>query len=219
MAESITGQEQPTSDASSPWSARAKGARPRSQKGPDLPDLSALAALQLRLRAGLSVGAKSDLLAFLLGRGPGGATIGEVSSSLQYTARGLRDVAAEMALAGFVRVDRTRPARYFAVPTDWPAFLSRSGSEANPVMPRWLNWAAIYGLMTAVLQLGRSQLSKEAGPIVLAARAHEIIARYDAQLLGVGIVSEPPSRYRGEDYLQSFTKTIEGVVAWTRESL
>lgn len=61
------------------------------------------ASLMVRLRAGFGVGAKADLLSFLLGLRGAPASLTLASFATAYTSRALRSAAEDMVLAGFIR--------------------------------------------------------------------------------------------------------------------
>ncbi|NNM35433.1 MAG: hypothetical protein HKO53_20325, partial [Gemmatimonadetes bacterium] len=62
----------------------------RRRKGPEAPSLSTPGTLLLRLRAGFGLGAKADILAYLLSNVRGDPTIAEVAASTAYSKQAIR---------------------------------------------------------------------------------------------------------------------------------
>ena len=89
-------------------------------------------ALVLRLRAGFGVGAKTDLLAFLLGLQGERASTKEAAEALGYTEVAVRTAAQEMTLARFVEETPERPVRYAADPEAWDGLLGFEGGDRPP---------------------------------------------------------------------------------------
>src|SRR5690606_31074819 len=75
--------------------------------------------LMLRLRAGIGVSAKADLLTFLLGMNGAAADLKTIALATAYSNRALRTAAEEMALARFIHVLAGPPSAYRADPKAW----------------------------------------------------------------------------------------------------
>lgn len=72
--------------------------------------ISSWAALQLRMRKGMGVGAKADTLTFLLGTPPHTewVSVSSIAEAIGYTAAAVRRVADDLADAGFIRMPASR---------------------------------------------------------------------------------------------------------------
>jgi len=73
----------------------------------------------LRLRLGMGVGIKADVLSFLLGRVGGHATIQEIAQATHYYGRAVRRAVEELAAAGFVQSRSTAPASFRVDMSKW----------------------------------------------------------------------------------------------------
>ena len=126
----------------------------REGKGAERLALYEAPALVLRLRAGFGVGAKADLLAFLLGIDSERASTKEAAEALGYTEVAVRAAAQEMALARFVEGAPGRPARYAADPEAWVGLLGFGGGGpqgGGGAPPAWRHWAGVFAFLAGVL--------------------------------------------------------------------
>uniref|UniRef100_UPI003B3AB333 hypothetical protein n=1 Tax=Longimicrobium sp. TaxID=2029185 RepID=UPI003B3AB333 len=116
---------QATRDALGEFAAEAGDRRWRAHAGPAAEErapvrgnplgpvrLTAGPALLPRLRAGFGVGAKADLLAFLLGLRGAAASVSLMAAATAYSGRGGRTAAEEIALAGLKEGLDTAPGSY-----------------------------------------------------------------------------------------------------------
>ena len=184
----------------------------RPGKGADQPMLARPAALMLRLRSGFGVGAKADLLAFLLARGERGATIREAALALDYTEVALRGAAQPMARAFFIDETRERPASYRAPRGGWMRLLRPAEATPNEeALPRWGGWTGVFAFLADVL--GWAKEAREAGwsDYVRASRARDLFERHAARLTrtGLGMAARTPPR--GAAYLEHFAGVVEQV--------
>ncbi|NIQ58245.1 MAG: hypothetical protein GWN71_34345, partial [Gammaproteobacteria bacterium] len=113
-----------------------------------VPDLDGQCALWLRLRAGLGVGAKADVLAYLLGTGDAWASVSDIARATGYSTVAVRTATAEMVLARFIREAGDRPVRYSAPSDSWADLLELGGDP--PVAPRWHAWSEIFAFLAGV---------------------------------------------------------------------
>jgi hypothetical protein len=196
--------------------------RPRSGKGIAQPNLHLPQALMLRMRAGFGVGAKADLLSFLIGI-DGSASIREASEAIDYTEVAVRTAAQEMALAGFVNADSSsRPTRY-AVPVDpWSSLLGlkrRSGERSGErPWPIWRHWADVFAFYAAVPVWVNEGRNNAWSPYVWSARARDLVESHTrAFTTTIGL---PSARERtGPQYLESFSDSVGKLCEWTRDHL
>ena len=87
----------------------------------------------LRLRLGLGVGIKADLVAVLLGLG-GWHTVRAVTGATGYTGRAVRRAAADLDRGGWIEVSTAGPTEYRVPPDRWLPLL---GLEAPPPWRHW----------------------------------------------------------------------------------
>lgn len=193
---------------------------PRSGKGAAVPATHAAPALMLRLRAGLGVGAKADLLAFLLGLHGDRATTREAAEALGYTEVAVRTAAQEMALAGFVEETYDRPVLYSANPDAWGALLGAPSTNApGASMARWRYWAGLFAFLADVGAWVEEGKGAEWSAYVWSSRARDLAERHRQPLDAVRLRVPEPKHYRGSRYLPAFVETVEEVAQWAEHHL
>ncbi|MDX1674185.1 MAG: hypothetical protein R3314_05210 [Longimicrobiales bacterium] len=111
--------------------ARAPRSLPAVDGGPS-PRLDGPGVL-LRLRLGLGVGIKADLVAVLLGLG-GWHTVRAVTEATGYTGRAVRRAAADLVRGGWIEVLPAGPSEYRAPSDRWLPLLDLDGP------PSWRHW-------------------------------------------------------------------------------
>jgi hypothetical protein len=180
-------------------------------------------ALMLRLRAGIGVGAKADLLSFLLGLGGTAADLKTIALATGYTSRAVRTAAEEMALARFIHEIEGPPSSYLANPKTWGSVLEiyRLGPSATerPSIPPWRFWSVAFAFLTAVIDWEREASQQGWSSYVASSRARDLMEAQRRRLryLDVKLVSGADAR--GAEYLQSFREIVETVSGWARKSL
>lgn len=108
--------------------------------------LTAGSTLLLRLRLGLGVGIKADLIAFLLARGDEAATVRDIVAASGYTLAAVRRAADDLASARLIESVYGQPARYRARHSAWAPLLALHDSH-----PRWASWHERFQFCTAFL--------------------------------------------------------------------
>ena len=152
------------------------------------------AALVLRLRIGLGVGIKADVLAFLLGMAGGRLTIREISRAIGYFHRAVDRSVEELVTAGFVTARPTSPASYSAPSERWEPLL---GLGPNP--PRWWYWDLVFRFGAALDEA--AEATRRDSPFVQASRARDIVeAHYPAFELNA-VEARDTTAASGEGYL------------------
>lgn len=202
----------------------------RPGKGPRELHLLEPATLMIRLRGGFGVGAKADLLAFLLGaaaaRGSKSATATAttISRALSYSVTSIRRAVNEMSLARFVKVSVDGPAEYFVDAGAWAALLDTTDPrrpdedpEGAPVLPPWRYWAQLFAFLARSLEFVENAGSKSAPPVVLASRARDIATESRRALDWNGINWMDPAHHPGELYLEAFSRQVDEVCRWVGE--
>lgn len=195
-------------------------------KGPGELRLFGPATLMFRLRAGFGVGAKADLLAFLLGIGAGRATTASATASMiaraiSYSVTSVRRAVSEMSLARFVDVSVDRPARYSVDAAAWCRLLESDEPEpfgATPA-PSWRYWAQLFAFFAQGLELTDEARSSESPTVVLASRARDVATDARRAFGWNGIRWIDPVRHPGELYLDAFADQVDQVCGWIKANL
>lgn len=205
----------------------------RPGKGPKDLYLLGAPALMIRLRAGFGVGAKADLLAFLLGastlRGQNfRATASAISKAIQFSPSAVRRATKDMCLAGMIRSSRGRTPTYSVDAQAWADLLcwndpyrrSVSVAEGNgsPDLPRWRFWGYVYPLLAACAWWGRGAHADGAHPVVMASLARDITESF-AHLEDWNDWPTVDARAApGERFLDVFYAFVERLTTWVDAS-
>ena len=209
--------------------------KPRPGKGPRQLHLLEAPTLLLRLRAGLGVGAKADVLDVPAGDGEcrsehQARTTAEVmAKALCYSVASVRRAASEMALARLITADSERPVQYHADARAWAHVLqpaaagavreggyaaATASATATADLPPWRFWAQMFALTAAVLALCDDAKFRKAAAVVQASRCRDIAERFRRVLEWNRIQWPDPRRTPGEQYLPVFLQLMRDVVAW-----
>lgn len=171
------------------------GGRPG--KGPERLELRGALATMLRLRAGLGVGAKADLLAYLVaaqpvrGSGPR-ATVAELSELVGYSVPSLRRAAGDMVLGGLLVVEDERPVSYAVDVEAWLRVLAGGGAagavrERVVARPKWRFPAQVAGFLAEMVACGEDARLVAAGAVVQESRLRDVVERRRRFLRWVGV--------------------------------
>ena len=194
------------------------------EKGRGEPALIEHCTLWLRLRAGLGVGAKADILAFLLGSDGQWASASTISFATHYSGVTIRKAANEMAMARLIRQTEGRPAEYRAPPGPWWELLlpnprsKRAASSPQP--PGWRYWSEIFAFLVGVMEWARLA-SPSAGrdPYVLASKARDLVEQHQRAFALSGIPTPPPEAFPGRAAPNGLAETVEIVLGWMRDEV
>jgi hypothetical protein len=159
----------------------------------------------LRLRLGLGVGIKPDVLACLIGHAGGAMPVILIAKATSYYGRAVRRALEELAAADFVEARPTAPISYRADTRKWSALLAIDPS--NP--PAWRSWAQVYAFVAALGQW--SQALPTDSPFVLASEARDLVNAHGRALDPV-IRLPQLDKYRGESYLEPFVEALKACV-------
>ncbi|MDP9177567.1 MAG: MarR family transcriptional regulator [Gemmatimonadota bacterium] len=102
-------------------------------------------ALFLRLRLGLGVGVKADVIGFLLGKGEEWATVREIAEATAYSRVSVRRAVDDLAAARLVLALEAQPAGYRAERRTWASLLQIEGT------PVWQNWHQRFTFVSAFM--------------------------------------------------------------------
>lgn len=217
------------------WRVLADGAATtpsgRADKGPRELRLVAPSTLMLRLRAGFGVGAKADLLAFLLGvasarsEHAGWPSASGIAAAISYSVASTRRAATDMSLAGLVEARADRPVRYSVDASAWSRVLLPRGpgvAEHDDVaaidaaldLPAWCFWSQMFAFLAACTELGDDPTFTAAAPVVQASHLRDLAERFRRPLAWNGIEWPDPRRFPGQLYGEAFARIVTSVVAW-----
>lgn len=176
------------------------------------------ATLLLQLRQGMGVGAKADVLAFLLGTGFNQvewSSVAMIAEATGYTPAAVRRVADDLAAAQFIRVpgkavsDRSLQRMYHAEPATWAQVL-----RVTPHQPGWGSWRErilfIVDVLTWLESLGHRRVTAYARDV----EARNLLARH-----GAAFRRDPaivPSELDGSDLDAAYLEKVAlALLHWT----
>jgi len=133
------------------------------------------AALLLRLRLGFGVGARADLLGFLLATPHEWATMRELSAATTYTVAAVRRATEAMEGARLLHLSAGPPASYGADREAWTELL---GLENG--LPPWRNWHERFAFVAAFLDWAEAAQAKPLSPYVLGVKTRELLEQHRA---------------------------------------
>ncbi|MGH7427711.1 MAG: hypothetical protein ACREJ4_05055 [Candidatus Methylomirabilaceae bacterium] len=158
--------------------------------------------LMLRLRLGMGVGIKPDVIAHLIGIAGGRAPVQLIARATAYHGRAVRRALEELAAAGFVESRPTVPVSYRVDARKWAELLAIDPDEPPP----WRSWAALYSFVAALDEWSRTLPADS--DFVLASEARGILLAHGPALDGA--VQLPMlERYRGEALLDPFVEGLK----------
>lgn len=200
------------------WKALAQSQHPRTirlekslGKGPTLTEPS---ALLFRLRGGLSVGIKADVLGFLLGMQGTWATARDITEATSYTSPAVRRALEDMAAARFLEVTRQTPAKYRVDPRGWMELLGIRGAP-----PAWRDWQPAFAFIAHLSEWAEGDAGLKASPYIISSRARDLFERHQSAFRRNRIAVPDPQDYPGEKYLGAFEETLRALGEWMQENV
>ena len=195
----------------------------RPLKNPDRlrgsPELSLIepATLLLRLRAGFGVGAKSDILAFLLGLRAQAASAPQIARGVGYTTTGVRAAVQEMAVGRVVREIKGHPSVYSVTPQPWLELLeiASGDSSRHEETPEWVFWADHFAILTKARELSHDMVSGALPASVAASRARDTLEEHEDALRVLGVPLPEARRYPGKRYAIAFAEVVDAIARFT----
>lgn len=145
-------------------STKSRATRARLTAGP---------TLILRLRLGVGVGVKADLLAFLLARVEEWATVRDVADAIGYTVAAVRRAAEDLAAARLIESLDRQPASYRATRGAWAPLL---GLEDRP--PRWASWHERFVFAAAFLDWAEVARERPLSAYAFGAHGRQLLERH-----------------------------------------
>ena len=130
--------------------------------------------LMLRLRLGLGVNMRADVLAFLLALRGASASVRHIAEALGYTRAATRRATEDLTGARLIHVTSgARPDTYSADPSAWSHVL---GLEDQP--PVWNRWQSVFAFVAALDEWERSSRERKLSDYALEALGSEITQRF-----------------------------------------
>lgn len=171
-------------------------------------------ALILRLRIGLGVGVKADVLSFLLGVGGAWVSARSIAGATDYSVRAIRRAAEEMAAARLIQATAEKPAEYRADPKPWGELLGASGGNLA-----WRYWQAVFAFVAHLREWKEKKGPAKASAYIVSSSARELVEGHQAAFKRNRIAIPDPDDYPGEKYLKAFEETLSRLALWMEESV
>lgn len=131
------------------------------------------ATLALRLRLGFGVGAKADVLVFLIGSASGAATVREIAAETGYTVAAIRRAAEDMAAARLLHSTTGQPVTFRADPQAWGGVLGLPDG-----LPPWRSWHQRFAFIAAYLSWAEATSAKPFTPYTFGVKGRELLERH-----------------------------------------
>ncbi len=182
--------------------AAAREVRERGKELEPATRITTPAALVLRLRIGLGVGIKADVLAYLLGSAGARRTGRDVALATSYARRATDRALEELVMAGFVTALATSPVSYRAPEDRWEPLL-----ELGKDPPYWWHWDLLYRFAGALGEAAEEV--REASPFLQASRARDVMAAHYAAFDLNAVPAREVTAAPGEAYLAVLAADVE----------
>jgi hypothetical protein len=183
-------------------SARTNGSgRGKGRVKEGTPVLAGGPALMLRLRLGLGVGIKPDVLTYLIGIAGGANPVVLIARATGYQGRAVRRALEELEAAGYIESRPWTPVAYRVDNAKWAGLLEFEAK--NP--PAWREWADLYAFVVALDEWSRALPQSD---LVLASEARDLV---ETHARAFDAIPRLPTlgKYRGEAFIGPFVKAIE----------
>lgn len=131
------------------------------------------AALVLRLRIGLGVGVKADLLTLLLGIRNEWATIRDMADATGYTVAAVRRAADEMAAARLIQAREVSPLSYRAERDDWLRLL-----DLPEGLPLWGYWRERFACIVEFLAWAHEAQARPLSMYAFGVKGREFLEKH-----------------------------------------
>jgi len=174
-------------------------------------ELSEPSTLVLRTRLGMGVGAKADILAFLIGVDGGWVSAATIAKATGYSPRAVRRAAEEMATGGFIEAHRGNPAEYRVDGEVWAGVLGFSAP------PRWRYWSSAWALVGALEGWTGGHQLNALSPYLLSSQARDLFETHRNAFAANKIQTSQAEAAKGEDFLNAFAHLLQRFVLWVRD--
>ena len=187
------------------WKPLAQGREPAVREAWKVeqasPVLAAPGSLLLRLRVGMGVGIKPDVLAYLLGSAGARRSISAIADATHYYTRAVRRTVEEMVAGRFIDAAATAPASYHVRLEPWAMVLHLP--DASPV---WVYWHELFALGAALADAA-SNAGRESR-YLQSSRARDVMERHRLAFDLNGVPLAPAVDHPGEEYLVALQSDV-----------
>jgi len=174
-------------------------------------ELSEPATLILRTRLGMGVGAKADILAFLIGVDGGWVSAATIAKATGYSPRAVRRTAEEMAIGGFVQAHPGNQTEYRVDVSLWEGVLGFGAT------PQWRYWSSAWGFVGALDDwTGGNQLNA-LSPYLLSSQARDIFETHRNAFAANKIQTSQAEAAKGEGFLDAFAHLLQRFSRWLKD--
>jgi hypothetical protein len=177
------------------------------------PELIEPAALILRLRMGIGVGIKADVLSFLLGIGGAWASVRDIGVATHYSNRAIRRAADELVAARLIHSKAETSTQYHVSPKPWTQLL-----QIKEPLPSWRYWQAVFVFVAHFLKCVEEDKFKEA-TYLASTQARDLFEQHRSAFSWNQISVPDPKDFRGTDYLDGFEDTVLKLAQWLEENV
>lgn len=203
--------------AGSRWRGLVNGPMLPPARAKDLratPTLNAGAALVLRLRIGLGVGIKADVVGLLVGFQGSRHAVQAIAVATGYTTRAVRRALEEMTAARLLRTWQTAPATYSADFDAWSHLLALPPDDP----PAWRHWHPVFAFVAALDSWCSSAETRVASRYIQSSGARDLMERHRAafELNHLSVPRHEDSI--AEEYLEPFAETVGALADWMKSS-
>lgn len=167
------------------------------------------AALLLRLRLGLGIGVKPDLVGYLIGLAGQSATVQELADAVAYRQHPVRRAAEELAAAGLIEGRQTAPASWRIRVERWRPLLDLP--EDPPV---WRPWRVFFTFVDHMSALAEQAEREKWSPYLHSSRLRDVFEAQSRSLARHHLMYIDPDRYRGEELLVGGSVQASQLAEW-----
>ncbi|MCC6929820.1 MAG: hypothetical protein IT359_12640 [Gemmatimonadaceae bacterium] len=158
-----------SADDTAPASVRRSPGKSRATRA----NLTSAPMLIFRLRLGLGVGTKADLIAYLLGSDEAWHTVRDIATATGYTVAATRRAVDDLAAARMIESREGQPARYRANVAAWAPLLAL---DRRP--PQWGSWHERYVFTAAFLAWERSARERPLSDYAFGVHGRDLLETY-----------------------------------------
>jgi hypothetical protein len=177
------------------------------------PELIEPAALILRIRMGIGVGIKADILSFLLGIGGAWASVKDISVATYYSNRAIRRAADDLVAARLAHSKAETPTEYRVSPKLWAELL-----QMQEPLPEWHFWQPAFVFVAHFLKCVEEEKFKE-DSYLASTQARDLFELHRSAFSWNQISVPNPKDFRGTEYLDGFQGTVLKLADWLEESV
>jgi hypothetical protein len=164
------------------------------------------------MRAAFGVGAKSDVLTYLIGQQGSQATVLVISNAIGYTKTAVRNALTDMVLARLIRETDEHPARFRTSHRAWVDLLDLETSGGRDG-PQWATWSALFGFLVSAIEISNGVA--EGGNEHVAASAARDALNDVAPTLDAHQIERPDAdRYPGRAFADAMRAAVGSVAGW-----